>query len=100
MNLGKYQSDGVVCDLAPHDLSILLYWLEQPVVEVAASGSSVLARRVPETAFLTLTFAGGIDRQRAALLAGAAQGPPDDRGGPQAHGPVRRHRLRRAGARV
>ena len=24
MNLGKYQSDGVVCDLAPHDLSILL----------------------------------------------------------------------------
>ncbi len=29
MNLGKYQADGVVCDLAPHDLSILLYWLEQ-----------------------------------------------------------------------
>ncbi len=59
MNLGKYQSDGVVCDLAPHDLSILLYWLEQPVVEVAASGSSVLQQGVPETAFLTITFAGG-----------------------------------------
>ncbi len=59
MNLGKYQSDGVVCDLAPHDLSILMYWLDQPVVEVAASGSSVIARGVPETAFLTLTFAGG-----------------------------------------
>ena len=59
MNLGKYQSDGVVCDLAPHDLSILLYWLEQPVVEVAASGSSVFQQGVPETAFLTLTFAGG-----------------------------------------
>jgi predicted dehydrogenase len=59
MNLGKYQSDGVVCDLAPHDLSILLYWLDQPIVEVAASGSSVFARGVPETAFLTLTFAGG-----------------------------------------
>jgi predicted dehydrogenase len=59
MNLGKYQSDGVVCDLAPHDLSILLYWLEQPVLEVAASGSSVLQQGVPETAFLTLTFAGG-----------------------------------------
>jgi predicted dehydrogenase len=59
MNLGKYQSDGVVCDLAPHDLSILLYWLDQPVVEVAASGSSVFKRDVPETAFLTLTFAGG-----------------------------------------
>ena len=32
MNLGKYQSDGVICDLAPHDLSILLYWLDEPVV--------------------------------------------------------------------
>ncbi|HEY3829172.1 MAG TPA: Gfo/Idh/MocA family oxidoreductase [Solirubrobacteraceae bacterium] len=59
MNLGKYNGDGVVCDLAPHDLSILLYWLEQPVVEVAASGSSVLRQGVPETAFMTLTFAEG-----------------------------------------
>jgi len=59
MNLGKYQRDGVVCDLAPHDLSILLYWLEQPVVEVAASGSCVFREGVPETAFLTLTFASG-----------------------------------------
>jgi predicted dehydrogenase len=59
MNLGKYNSDGVLCDLAPHDLSILLYWLEQPIVEVAASGSSVFQRGVPETAFVTLTFAGG-----------------------------------------
>jgi predicted dehydrogenase len=59
MNLGKYQSDGVVCDLAPHDLSILLYWLGQPVVEVSASGSCVFRENVPETAFLTLTFASG-----------------------------------------
>jgi predicted dehydrogenase len=59
MNLGKYQDDGVVCDLAPHDLSILLYWLGQPVVAVAAFGCSVFREGVPETAFLTLTFAGG-----------------------------------------
>jgi predicted dehydrogenase len=59
LNLGKYHAGGVLSDLAPHDLSILLYWLEQPVVEVAASGSSVLREGVPETAFLTLTFAGG-----------------------------------------
>jgi predicted dehydrogenase len=59
MNLGKYQRDGVVCDLAPHDLSILMYWLDQPVVEVAASGSCVFREGVPETAFLTLTFANG-----------------------------------------
>jgi predicted dehydrogenase len=59
MNLGKYQPDGVVCDLAPHDISILLYWLEQPVVEVAASARSVFREGVPEAAFITLTFAGG-----------------------------------------
>lgn len=60
MNLGKYQRDGVVCDLAPHDLSILLYWLDRPVVEVAASASCVFHEDVAETAFLTLTFAGGV----------------------------------------
>jgi len=59
MNLGKYNDGGVVRDLAPHDLSILLYWLEQPIVEVAASGSSVLRQGVSETAFMTLTFASG-----------------------------------------
>jgi predicted dehydrogenase len=59
MNLGKYQQDGVICDLAPHDLSILLYWLERPVVQVAASARTVFQADVPETAFLTLTFEGG-----------------------------------------
>jgi predicted dehydrogenase len=59
MNLGKYQRDGVICDLAPHDLSILLYWLDEPVVEVSATGRGVFDPEVPETAFLTLTFAGG-----------------------------------------
>jgi predicted dehydrogenase len=49
----------VVCDLAPHDLSILLYWLERPVTTVAASGCTVFQTGVPETAFLTLGFAGG-----------------------------------------
>jgi predicted dehydrogenase len=59
MNLGKYQRDGVICDLAPHDLSILLYWLERPVLEVSATGRSVFDAGVTETAFLTLTFEGG-----------------------------------------
>ena len=60
MNLGKFQSNGVVCDLAPHDLSILLYWLDQPVVKVPALGTSVLEEDIPETAFMTFTFAKGI----------------------------------------
>jgi predicted dehydrogenase len=59
MNLGKYQADGVICDLAPHDLSILLYWLGGPILDVSASGRSVFKHGVPETAFLTLGFAGG-----------------------------------------
>jgi predicted dehydrogenase len=59
MNLGIYQSDGVVCDLAPHDLSILLYWLERPVSLVAASGCTVFQEGVPETAFLTICFEEG-----------------------------------------
>ena len=60
MNLGLYQRDGVVCDLAPHDLSILLYWLGRPVTSVAASGRSVFQSGVHETAFLTITFEGGV----------------------------------------
>jgi predicted dehydrogenase len=59
MNLGIYQPDGVVCDLAPHDLSIFLYWLDQPISIVAASGSTVFQNGVPETAFLTLCFESG-----------------------------------------
>ncbi len=57
MNLGKYQQDGVICDLAPHDISILLHWIEQPVVQVGATARSIFQEGVPETAFLTLTFA-------------------------------------------
>jgi predicted dehydrogenase len=60
MNLGLYQNDGVVSDLAPHDVSIMLYWLNRPVVRVVASGLSVFQPGIPETAFLTLTFAGGV----------------------------------------
>jgi predicted dehydrogenase len=59
MNLGMYQQDGVICDLAPHDLSILLYWLDEPVVKVSATGRSVFDAAVPETAFLTLTLESG-----------------------------------------
>jgi predicted dehydrogenase len=60
MNLGIYQDDGVVNDLAPHDLSILLDWLQQPVSLVSASGSTVFQNGVPETAFLTLSFDHGV----------------------------------------
>jgi predicted dehydrogenase len=59
MNLGNYQPDGVVCDLAPHDLSILLHWLDRPIVQVSASARNVFQEHVAETAFITLAFEGG-----------------------------------------
>lgn len=60
MNLGKYQPDGVICDLAPHDLSILLYLIDRPIVQVAASARSIFREHNPEVAFITLTFEGGV----------------------------------------
>ncbi len=60
MNLGKYQPDGVICDLAPHDVSILLYLLDQPVTQVSASARSIFREHNPEVAFITLTFASGV----------------------------------------
>jgi predicted dehydrogenase len=59
MNLGLYQADGVISDLAPHDLSILLYWLDQRVSQIAVSGQSVFQAGVPETAFLNVSFERG-----------------------------------------
>ena len=100
MNLGKYQSDGVVCDLAPHDLSILLYWLDQPLVEVAASGSSVFQEGISETAFLTLTFAGGSTANVQLSWLAPRKVRQMIVVGSQAHGAVRRHRRRRADPRV
>jgi predicted dehydrogenase len=60
MNLGKYQPDGVICDLAPHDLSILLYLIDRPIVQVSASARSIFREHNPEVAFITLTFEGGV----------------------------------------
>lgn len=59
MNLGKFQREGVVLDLAPHDLSILMHWLEEPLVRVAASGRSIYDASIPDTAFMTLGFVSG-----------------------------------------
>lgn len=60
MNLGLYQPDGVIRDLAPHDISIMLHWLGEPIVEVTASGCSVFNEGIPETAFITLKLASGV----------------------------------------
>ena len=98
MNLGLYQRDGVVLDLAPHDLSILLHWLGKPLVEVERQRPQRLPGGRPRDRLPDPALRGRRPGQRAALLAGAAQDAPDGRRRQPAHGPVRGHRRRRLGA--
>lgn len=59
-NLGTFQAGtDALWDLAPHDLSILLSLVEQPVELVAAIGACHGPSTGPTMAYLTLRFAGG-----------------------------------------
>ena len=61
VNLGLHQSDvSVVWDLAPHDLSILEYWLGETPLSVQAMGRSCINPNVPDVAFLSVRYASGI----------------------------------------
>jgi predicted dehydrogenase len=61
VNLGLFQKDvSVVWDLGPHDLSILMYWLEEVPTQVSARGRSYLGEALEDVAFLTLEFPSGI----------------------------------------
>lgn len=60
VNLGIHRSDAsVLWDLAPHDVSILLEWLDDVPVRVSAVALSSLVGRAPDVAFLYVEFAGG-----------------------------------------
>jgi len=57
VNLGLHQPDvSVVWDLAPHDLSILSYWLGGMPTEVAAFTRSCVLPDTPDVAFINLRF--------------------------------------------
>jgi predicted dehydrogenase len=61
VNLGLHQKDvSVVWDLAPHDLSILEYWLGEPPLSVQAMGRSCINNGIPDVAFLNVRYASGI----------------------------------------
>lgn len=61
VNLGLHQRDAsVVWDLAPHDFSILLYWLGERPASVRALGRDSIAPGIPDVAFVTLTFPSGV----------------------------------------
>jgi len=61
VNLGRVQSDiNALWSIAPHDISILLFLLEQMPVSVSAQGATYLKSGVEDVVFITLRFPGGI----------------------------------------
>lgn len=61
VNLGLFQKDvSVLWDLAPHDLSILMYWLGEVPVNVTARGRSYQGEALEDVAFLTVQFPSGV----------------------------------------
>jgi predicted dehydrogenase len=60
VNLGLFQRNlNVMWDLAPHDVSILLYLLEQPEVTVSARGTSCVFEGVHDVVYMNLMFPNG-----------------------------------------
>jgi len=61
VNLGLHQRDvSVIWDLAPHDFSILLYWLGELPVSIRAVGRASIVKGIADVAFMTMEFASGI----------------------------------------
>jgi predicted dehydrogenase len=60
VNLGLHQSDvSVIWDLAPHDFSILLYWLNEAPSHASALARSCVIPGTPDVAFINLEFRSG-----------------------------------------
>jgi predicted dehydrogenase len=61
VNLGLHQRDvSVIWDLAPHDFSILLYWLSELPRSVRAVGRDSIVSGIADVAFISMTFESGI----------------------------------------
>jgi len=61
VNLGRVQSDiNALWSIAPHDISILLFLLQQMPVSVSAQGATYLKAGVEDVVFITLRFPGGV----------------------------------------
>ena len=60
VNLGRVQTDiDSLWSFAPHDLSILMYWLDSEPTHVLARGFSFLNSGVHDVVFMTLQFPNG-----------------------------------------
>jgi len=64
LNLGQFQRDiNVLWDLAPHDLSILMYVLGMNPIGVAARGSAYVQAHIEDVGYVDLTFPNRIRAQ-------------------------------------
>lgn len=60
LNLGLFQKDiNVAWDLAPHDISIILYLLDQDPRSVQCSGKAHISAGIEDVTSITMDFAGG-----------------------------------------
>jgi predicted dehydrogenase len=60
-NLGIVRSDeNVMWSLAPHDISILVHWLQRAPLTVNATGMAQLQPGVEDVVFMSIRFEGGI----------------------------------------
>ncbi len=61
LNLGRVRQDvDAMWNFAPHDLSIILYWLGKMPQRVSARGSAYLQKNIADVVFLQLEFEGGV----------------------------------------
>lgn len=61
VNLGKVRdTENALWSFAPHDISLVLFLLEQKPVKVTANGAAYLKPGIPDVAFLSLLFADGV----------------------------------------
>lgn len=60
VNLGLHQKDiSVVWDLAPHDFSMIFYWLGETPCKVTATGKDFVQPGIPDVAFVSMEFPSG-----------------------------------------
>jgi len=60
VNLGLHQKDvSVIWDLAPHDFSILFYWLGEKPITISVLGEAFVQKGIPDVAFINMGFKSG-----------------------------------------
>jgi predicted dehydrogenase len=59
VNLGLFQQSNVLWDLAPHDVSIINYVLDEIPTSVALQLGACVHAKIPDVAFLTMWYASG-----------------------------------------